>query len=53
VFEGLSGREILLWGAGVLVAAAIVIFGAIWITDTFLDAGDPLIETGVTAKGQS
>jgi hypothetical protein len=41
MFEGFTGKEALLWVGGVLVAATIIIFGAIWIADAFLDAGDP------------
>jgi hypothetical protein len=37
MFEGFTVKELLRWIGGILVAAAIVIFGAIWATDAFLE----------------
>jgi hypothetical protein len=41
MFEDFTAKELLHWTGGILLAAAIIIFCAIWATDAFLDANAP------------
>jgi hypothetical protein len=53
MFEGFTGREILMWAGGVLVAAVLITFGAIWITDAYIEAHDPIAGAGAVTRNRS
>ena len=52
---GESTKEVLLWIVGLLIAAAITIWGALYVVDHFIaphDATDPLTSKGGLNKEQ-